>query len=343
MRKFLWILLIAVGCWLGIRFALPILLPFLWAAILVLAAEPLVKNIHNRLHLRRSIASAIGVTITMLLAILVLLSLCALLIRELGSLASILPDLEDSTLAGLDSLELWLLRLTQKTPENIQPILTNGVEGIFSGGSALLDRVTNTLLQLATNLLRSIPDSALGLGTWILASFMLSARLPRIRLWLHNHLPETWHQKYAPHLQTLKKTLLGWLLAQAKLVGVTFSLLAAGFLILRIEHALLWAVATCLVDILPILGTGTVLIPWSIVCFLRSDNLLAFGLLGIYVLVTLVRSVLEPRFVGKQLGLDPLVTLLAIYTGYRLWGLLGMLLAPVLAVITAQILLQTKK
>ena len=230
-RTFLWILLAAAGIWLAVRFALPILLPFLWAGLLVLIAEPLVGNLHRRLHLPRSAASAIGVTITMLLTILLLLSLCALLIRELRSLANVLPDLEDATLAGLDSLERWLLGLAQKTPKTIRPILSNGVEGIFSGSSALLDRLTSTLLQLATNLLKSIPDSALGLGTWVLASFMLSSRLPRIRQWLHKHLPQAWHQHYAPYLQTLKKTLGGWLLAQAKLVGVTFSILAAGFLL----------------------------------------------------------------------------------------------------------------
>ena len=94
---------------------------------------------------------------------------------------------------------------------------------------------------------------------------------------------------------------------------------------------------------LPVLGTGTVLIPWSMVCFLQEDTFRALGLLGIYVFISLLRSVLEPRFVGKQLGLDPLVTLIAIYAGYRLWGLPGMLLAPILAVAATQILLYPQK
>ena len=214
---------------------------------------------------------------------------------------------------------------------------------MFSNGSALLDGLTGRLLNLATSVLKALPDSALGLGTWILASFMISARLPKIRTWIQDHLPDAWHEKYAPYLQTLKKTVCGWLLAQAKLVGITFSILSAGFLLLQIEHPILWAGATCLVDILPVLGTGTVLIPWSLVCFLQNDSLRAIGLLAIYIVISLLRSVLEPRFVGKQLGLDPLITLLAIYAGYRLWGLPGMLLAPILAVTATQIFLQAKK
>lgn len=342
-RKLLLILLAVASLWLGLRFLLPIAMPFLLAALLALAAEPLVYGLSKHLHLPRGIAAGIGVTVALVLTVLLLLALCALLVRELGTLAGVLPDLESATLSGLDSLEIWLLGLAQKAPKGISPILVHSVEGMFSSGSALLDGLTSRLLNLATSILKALPDSALGLGTWVLATFMLSARLPQIRAWLKEHLPKAWHTRFAPHLQTLKKTVSGWLVAQAKLVGVTFCILTAGFLLLRISHPILWAAATCLVDILPVLGTGTVLIPWSVVCFLQGDSLRGVGLLAIYAVVSLLRSVLEPRLVGKQLGLDPLVTLLAIYAGYRLWGLGGMLLAPVLAVAATQIFLQAKK
>lgn len=343
LRKLPILLVVIAGLWLGVRFLLPIAMPFLLAALLAFAAEPLVHGLSKLPHLNRSIAAGIGVTIAMLLAILLLLALCALLVRELGALAGVLPDLESATISGLDSLELWLLGIAQKAPGGISPILVHGVEGMFSSGSAVLDGITSRLLNLATSVLKALPDSALGLGTWVLASFMLSARLPKIRAWTHEHLPQAWHEKYAPYLQGLKKTVSGWLLAQAKLVGITFCILTLGFFLLQITHPLLWAAATCLVDILPVLGTGTVLIPWSVVCFLQGDSLRGIGLLAIYAAVSLLRSVLEPRLVGKQLGLDPLVTLLAIYAGYRLWGLPGMLMAPVLAVAAAQVFLQTKK
>lgn len=343
LRKLPKLLLILAGLWLCLRFLMPVAMPFLLAAALAWIAEPLVQSLHRHLHLKRGIASAIGVSVTLVLTVLLLLSLCALLIRELGALAGVLPDLENATASGLDSLEQWLLSLVQKTPQGISPILVHGVEGIFSNGNALLDGLTSRLLNLATSILKTLPDSALGLGTWVLAAFMISARLPRIRAWLRDQLPGAWYERYAPYLHTLKKTLCGWLVAQAKLVGITFCILVTGFLLLQVSHPILWAAVTCLVDILPVLGTGTVLIPWSLVCFLQGDSLRAIGLLGIYAVISLLRSVLEPRFVGKQLGLDPLVTLLAIYAGYRLWGLPGMLLAPVLAVVVTQILLQTKK
>lgn len=342
-RRVPFFLLIALGLWLGVRYLLPIATPFLLAALLALAAEPLVRSLQKHLHLPRTVSSGIGVTVVLALTILLLLALCALLIRQLGVLAGVLPDLESATLSGLDSLEIWLLGLAQNAPSGIRPILQHGVEGIFSDGSALLDSLTSRLLNLATSLLKALPDSALGLGTWVLATFMLSARLPMLRSWLHDRLPPVWKEKYAPHLRTLKRTVWGWVLAQAKLVGITFGILCIGFFFLRIEHPVLWAALTCLVDILPVLGTGTILIPWSIVCFLQHQTVRAIGLLALYGVISLLRSVLEPRFVGKQLGLDPLLTLLAIYAGYRLWGLGGMLLMPILAVIAVQFVLQAKK
>ena len=118
---------------------------------------------------------------------------------------------------------------------------------------------------------------------------------------------------------------------------VTWAVVSLGFLLLRIPYGLLWAVLVALVDAFPVLGTGTVLVPWSLVCFLQGDSARGIGLLGIYGAATLIRSALEPKLVGKHLGLDPLVTLIALYTGYKLWGLMGMLLAPLLAVAATQV------
>ena len=182
-------------------------------------------------------------------------------------------------------------------------------------------------------MLAQLPDSVLGIGTWLLTGYMVSAKFPRLKQWLRSKLPQSWHKEYLPMLQRLKHSVSGWLLAQAKLMSITFLTLCAGFLILQISYAPLWAAVISLVDALPILGTGMVLAPWSLVCYLQGDTVRAIGLLGVYAAASLLRSILEPRLVGKQLGLDPLITLLAIYTGYRLWGFGGMILSPLLAVV----------
>jgi predicted PurR-regulated permease PerM len=115
-------------------------------------------------------------------------------------------------------------------------------------------------------------------------------------------------------------------------------ILLVGFLLLKIPFAPLWAALIALVDAVPLLGTGTVLIPWALVCFLQKNTARALGLLGIYTVALVSRSTMEPRLVGKQLGLDPLLTLFSLYAGFKLWGVAGMILSPVLAVAAGQLL-----
>ena len=323
--------------WLGMRYLLPLCLPFLLGTGLALLAEPIVRLLCRHFRFPRPLAAGIGVTAAFFSISLLLLLLCAFLVRELGLLAGILPDLTGMAQSGLTLLQSFLLGLVERLPQSIRSLLARNVTELFSGGSALLDKAFRYVLGLAGTILTHVPDSALTLGTGVISGFMISAKLPHIRRWIKAHLPR---EKLRPLLRTLgrmKTAVGGWLLAQCKLAAMTLLLLAGGLLILRIPYALVWALGIALVDAVPVLGTGTVLLPWSLICFLQGDNARSIGLLGLYAVISLTRSVLEPRLVGRELGLDPLVTLFALYAGYKLWGIGGMLLAPLLAVTAVQL------
>lgn len=325
---------------LAARYALPLVMPFVLGAALALAAEPLVSLLNRCLP--RSAAAGIGVTITFALLLLLVSALCGFLIRELGLLASVLPELLEAAKGGMTSLEIFLTDLVAQAPETVRPLLIQQIQGLFSDGSALLDKGTAWLLKLASGVLTRLPDGALGFGTGLIASFMISAKLPIWKNWLRTRMPRERFRPLVDTLKGLKGAVLGWLKAQAKLSGITWALMTLGFLLLGISYAPLWGAAVALVDAFPILGTGAVLVPWSLVSFLQGDPGQAFGLLGLYGAVTVIRTLLEPRLVGSHLGLDPLMTLAALYAGYRLWGLPGMILSPILAVTITQ-LVQTKK
>ena len=337
-RKLLLITGILLLVWLILQYLMPILTPFLLAIVLTLSAEPMVGFLQKRAKLPRSAATGIGVTITLILLTLVLTVLFLLLLRQLRSLASVVPSLEDAALQGLDSMELWLAKLAASAPQSLRPMAERSVDQLFSNSSAVIDRIAAWFLSLATGIVSKLPDSLLGFGTWLLASFMISVKLPKIRQWLRQHLPQKWFDIYLPMLKRLKGAILGWLWAQMKLIGITFLVLCIGFFMLQISYAPLWAALVSVVDALPVLGTGVVLVPWSLICFLQGNSVRAIGLLGIYAIAALLRSFLEPRFVGKQLGLDPLATLFAMYAGYQLFGLGGMILSPLLAVTATQLL-----
>ena len=337
-RKFLLLTSILLGIFLTFRFLLPLIFPFLVGFLLALASEPIVRFGCKTLRLPRAISAGIGVSLSFLFLVAALLMLGALILRQLRELTGILPDLSGTIRSGMDSVSAWMLQLAAKAPDSIQPVLSRNIKELFSGGSALLDRVSAYLLRLASGILSQVPGRALSFGTAIIASFMISAKLPKIKSFLKSKVNIRKLQPLSDALQRLKHSLGSWLKAQLKLSAITFCLISAGLLLLRIPHGLLWAALIAVVDAFPVLGSGSVLIPWSLVSFLQGDRLQAFGLLGLYGAIAVSRSVLEPRLVGKQLGIDPLVTLLALYVGFRLFGLPGMILSPMIAVTVSQLM-----
>jgi sporulation integral membrane protein YtvI len=303
----------------------------------------MVRFLHKRLRVPRGISAGIGVSMSFALLAMVLLSLCAFLLRELGRLANVLPDLGDTAKTGFSLIRNWLLQLSAHAPESIRPVLRQNADNLFSDGTALLNRAVQYLLGLAGNLLTHVPDSALTLGTGIISAFMISGKMPKIRSFAKKQLGRPGLQPLVLSVRNLRSALGSWLLAQLKLTGVSAIILFLGLVLLNIPNAIFWALGICLVDAFPVLGTGTVLLPWALFLYLQGDTPRAVGILGIYCIISVLRSVLEPKLVGKQLGLDPLITLICLYAGYKLWGLLGMLFAPLLAVTAMQLIPQKER
>lgn len=330
-RKIIILFAAFLGIWIFLKYLLPVSLPFLLGGGLALAAEPLVSFLSQRLRLKRGIAAGIGISMAFCLLVLVLMILGALAVKEVKRLVFILPQARQMVQTGLTSAQDYLLGLSQRMPDGISGLMTQTVTELFSGGTALLSRVTDKLLAIATGVLGKLPNGALGFGTGLISSYMISAKLPQLKENLRRRVPPAWKERYLPALQTVKSSVGAYLLAQLKLAAITFAIVTGGLLILGTRLAPLWGLIIALVDAVPLLGTGTVMLPWALVCFLQAEHVRAIGLLAVYAAALTTRSVLEPRLIGKHMGIDPLVTLFALYLGFRLWGVLGMLLAPLTA------------
>lgn len=335
----LWkILLVLAVFWLGIRYLLPLFLPFLAAVLVAVAAEPAVGFLSRRLKMPRVPAAGVGVLLTLAIGTGLVGALGAVLLRQVTRFAASVPDLEDTARQGLTVLEDWLVGVTQRAPEGVQPILTGTVLRFFDNGSAMVDQMTRRLPGAVASVLSRVPDSALGVGTGLLASFMLSARLPKLRQVIKEKARAFGLDRYLPAVRKARQAAFGWLKAQGKLMLLTWLIVAVGFLLLGIRGGFLWAALIAMVDAVPMLGTGIVLLPWALVSLLQGRQLQALGLCALFAVATIARTTLEPRLVGKQLGLDPLVTLICLYAGYRLWGFLGLLIAPMLTGVVFSVL-----
>lgn len=141
------------------------------------------------------------------------------------------------------------------------------------------------------------------------------------------YMPEGGSKYYMYLKKDVKHLVGGYFLAQFKIMFVIAVVLAVGLLVLRVDYALLIAVIVAFLDFLPVLGTGTILIPWAVIRLFSGDTAFAVGMLALYVLTQVLRRVIEPKIVGDTMGLDPLATLLFLYLGFKISGVAGMILA----------------
>lgn len=330
-RKYLYLLGALFALWLGIRYALAVVLPFGLGALLAIAAEPAVRFGTDRLHLPRWASTGLGVTLTLVALAGLLWLLGSLLVKEVGTLAKALPDLQETAQQGLDVLQIKVTQLSQKLPAGLGKLLSGTVSDLSANNSALFAQTARQLPGLVSSAASKMTRGLIGAGTGILSAFLISSRLPALRASVSEKIPVRWKQTLLPATQRIRSTLGGWLKAQGLLMLITFSIVCAGFLILRVPYGPILALLIALIDAVPMLGTGIVLIPWALVRLLQGAGLQAIGLIGIFVTATLARTVLEPKLVGKHIGLDPLITLFSMYAGFRFFGLWGLILAPMTA------------
>ena len=318
------------GGWLLLRFVLPGLAPFLLAYLLAALMEPAVRAL-TRLRIRRTAAAAL-VTLA-LLALLLFLSgrLLTRGMTALNDLAALLPELIASLEQRLTAAEGWLLGLTREIPGGAA-YLETALDAVSKTLTAVPERLSRQLLDAAAAAAQRSPDVLLFLVTAGLGSFFLSASFPAVKAFLLAQLPPGWLRQLELLAQDLRQSFGGWLRAQLWLMLITFAELLAAFLILRVRSAILAAALTAFVDALPVFGVGAVLVPWAGVALLRGQVRLGLGLLIAFAVISLMRNILQAKLLGDQIGLEPLPSLLAVYVGWKLCGVWGLLFFPLLLV-----------
>ena len=327
----------ALGAWVFGTLFLPVLLPFLIGLAVCLAAERPVQLLQTRARLPRWLASGLCVLLLFLLLSTGLFFLCRLVCGEAADLARQLPQLAEGLAPLVLQLKKRLLTLAQKLPDGLGTGLRAGVEEFFRSGAGVGAKLYERLFSWASGVIGRLPDAILFAATAVLSSFMLSGELPAIRGWLQRVLRPAWTERLRTLGGHVRATLGGWLKAQLKLMGITFLILNVGLLLLRVRYPMLGALAITLVDALPVFGTGTILIPWALALFIRGETRRGIGLVILYGAAALSRQALEPRLVGKQVGLAPVLALLALYAGYRLLGVGGMIVFPLAAMLFKQL------
>ena len=317
-----WILALFAGPWL-----LKFFMPFVIGLVIALIANPLVRFLERRLRLVRRHSSLLIVAAVLALVIGLIYLVISRTVRAARSFAEYLPQLYETAEAavrqGLERLGGSMDFLPQSLRESWEALGSS--LGDYLG--LAVEKAAPPTVEAAGSVARVIPSLLVYSVVTVLSAYFFIVERDRIAAFLRGHLPAG-ALRYQEYLKgELKRLVCGYFLAQLKIMGVVWLILTAGFFVLGVGYAPLWAFLISLLDFLPVFGTGTVLIPWGIIVILDGEYAFAAGLLLLYVLTQVTRQAVQPKLVGDSMGLNPFLTLLFLYLGFKAGGIAGMILA----------------
>ena len=317
-----WILALSAGPWL-----LKFFMPFVIGLVIALIANPLVRFLERRLRLVRRHSSLLIVAAVLALVIGLIYLVISRTVRAARSFAEYLPQLYETAEAavrqGLERLGGSMDFLPQSLRESWEALGSS--LGDYLG--LAVEKAAPPTVEAAGSVARVIPALLVYSVVTVLSAYFFIVERDRIAAFLREHLPAG-ALRYQEYLKgELKRLVCGYFLAQLKIMGVVWLILTAGFFVLGVGYAPLWALLISLLDFLPVFGTGTVLIPWGIIVVLDGEYAFAAGLLLLYVLTQVTRQAVQPKLVGDSMGLNPFLTLLFLYLGFKAGGIAGMILA----------------
>jgi sporulation integral membrane protein YtvI len=334
-----WVLAALIGAlalWLSFNYLLPWFSPFITAFLLARLLEPAVKLLCRR-GWKREFAS--GVCTLSLLAFIVV-GLGALLSRgleELGTLSGTLPEMFSGAGLMLRELRTRTGAYMAALPPEVTVWLGQAIEACAAFFAAIPAALSRRALDFLSMVAMRMPSILLFTVTCGIGVYFISAAYPGIQGYLDIHLPEVWQRRRLALCSNMRFTLGRYARAQLILMVITFFELLFGFMLLRVDGSLVLSAAIAFLDALPVLGAGAVLLPWGLCALLTGDGALGLGLLILWGVISLVRNCIQAKLVGDQLGLPPLITLMAIYIGWCAAGVWGMVLFPMLALVLKQL------
>ncbi len=328
--KFCYFGVIIGGIMLIVHFLGSILTPFLIAFIIAAILNPAIKFICNKIPIHRAFVSILLVLALFATASFLMILIGAKLLIVIQNLFTSLPYFFSSyfepyikdTFAHFEklffSLDPYIISAIQESSSSLISTLGNFVS-----------KFSTTVVTYVSGFATSIPGIFIKTVITIIVTFFITIDFEKIIDFIKRQIPES----ASNSLQEIKKyittTLVKCILSYILILSMTFIEISIGLSILKIPNALLIALVIAIFDILPVLGTGGIMIPWAIISLLYKNYTIGIGLIILYIIITIIRNIVEPKLVGQQVGLHPVVTLISMFIGLHFLGFIGMLGLPI--------------
>jgi len=327
-----YILIFSAAVYFFAQYLLPYLLPFLLAYLVAVLVEPLVAFLNKKAHIPRVVSSVISVFGSVAVISTLLIAIINRIIGELKGISALLPDMAENIdrffTTAKDSIDMMLSYLPIRVTNYLGDVLSVD----FSDGFRVPTSLTSGIMDAVTSFAAKIPHSVVFIVIFLVAAVFISIDLRRINGFLLSLMSPHARSMVLDAKQHMLKTVAQFLKAYLILFCITTVELLIGLSLIGVKYALVLAMLIALIDILPILGTGTVLIPWGLFCLLQGEYARGLSLLLLYAVILFIRQILEPKIVGQNIGLHPVATLMAIYFGINIIGFMGIFIGPFIVI-----------
>ena len=331
--KIIILLLGFLGIFLSFKLAM-FYMPFLIAIIISTLIEPIIKLLTKKTKMKRKTAITITLIVLVILISIIISLLAGKIISEGKSLISNLNQhltpLYDGAMNIIDEIKNGNIQISQEIIDTAQNALKGSIETI--------QNLTISLINKVINAISSIPTMITYIFITILAIIFTCFDRQYIIDQFNKHVPKTWIQKFKEIIETTCSISWNYIKAEAKLSGICFILVLTGLTLfnifgLNVEYTIIMSITIGFIDLLPLFGAGAVMIPWAIYLAFTGNIPLAIGVAILWVIWAVVKQLIEPRMVSHQMGMNPIFTLFGMYTGFRIFGVLGLMLGPIILLV----------
>ncbi len=302
-------------------------MPFVIGWIISLIATPMVKFLERRLKIVRKFGSAIIIV----LVLGAIIGLCYLIVVQLWSVSSEyvseLPSYYAQLSEALEQLYSNLDGTVHLFPDSIRTSIQTVISNLEVYVAQAISSFSEPLVESASEFAKQIPSYLISFIIMIVAAYFFIADREEFVAWVKKVTPMPIQKRMGIVIYNLVHAVGGYVVAQFKIMGVIAGILFIAFVIIGQPYALFKAIFIALLDFFPVLGTGTVLIPWMLFELVMGNYRLAIILLIIYVVTLATHQLIQPKLVADSVGLNPIFTLVLLYVGYRFGGVTGMIVA----------------
>ena len=301
-------------------------LPFLIALIIANCIEPLIKSICRKTKLLRKTSAVISLLLVFAVIIGILVLSTLLILSEASDLLKNFGD--------ITSIRNMLKLENVNISEDVKSLIVNNTNDLLNHALTYLKNFLTSIIDIIT----ALPTFAIYLVITILATYFICTDRIAILDNLEQHIPKKWLKKANNQFKSVVQVLGKYLKAELILILISFIIVLIALYIFKavgmnIESPFLISLGIGFVDLLPILGSGTVMLPWGIITIMSGDVTLGIAILILLLVISLIRQFLEPRIVSSQLGMHPLYTLIAMYVGFKISGIIGLIMGPIILII----------